>query len=166
MIIKNKIVIKKSNVIIGAVVAAALLIIVVCNIFLNTGDPSGIPEWDEFYELGVSKYSTGSYQSAVTALKIAIDIDNSHPEAYLLAADAYIELKQIKKAREILRIGLDATGNEAISEKYEMVLEMPDPSELLPPESDDTPEENESIYPEEDNPPEEELKNSQLTDVF
>lgn len=164
MKIRNKITVKKSHFIYALIAAAAVLALFISGLFNEPDEMDKIPEWEEFYKLGVSNYNTGSYQSAVTAFKIAIDIDNTHPEAYLLAADAYLKLDELKKAREILKIGLDTTGNQAISDKYDEVMAMPDPIELLPPE----PEEDaaEELPPEEEEKPEQELKDSARSDVF
>lgn len=167
MTFKNKVIVKKSTVVVTVLVITALLIMVIINLFSNSGRTNEIPEWEEFYRLGVANYNNGSYQSAVTSFKIAIDIDNTRPEAYLLAADAYLQLNQVKKAREILKIGVDVTENEALSLKYDEVMAMPDPMEIeVPMPADEDTDSNSGDKVPEEEEPKEELKSSKLTDVF
>lgn len=164
MKIIKTITVKKSTAIITILIAAALLILLAVNLFSDVDEPSAIPEWDDFYNIGVSNYKNGSFQSAATSFKIAIDIDGSRPEAYLYAADAYLQMNQLKKAKEILEIGIEATQNEALSLKYDELSAIPEPiePEVLPPLDDEPP----GDAGNEEEAPGEDLKISERSDVF
>ena len=49
--------------------------------------------WQEQYDLGVRYLSEGSYEEAIIAFTVAIEIDSKHPEAYISRGDAYSGLE-------------------------------------------------------------------------
>ena len=75
--------------------------------------------WQEQYDLGMRYLNDGNYQEAVIAFEAAIEIDPKRSEAYLGAADAYVELGDYASARKILEDGLDATGNRKIQKRLD-----------------------------------------------
>ena len=73
-------------------------------------------------------------------------------------------MNQLKKAKEILEIGIEATQNEALSLKYDEVSAIPEPiePEVLPPLDDEPP----GDAGNEEEAPGEDLKISERSDVF
>ena len=97
--------------VISAILAALLLLsLAAC----GAKDP-----WQEQYDLGMRYLNEGNYQEAVIAFEAAIEIDPKRPEAYLGAAEAYVELGDYASARSILEDGRDATGNRKIQKRLD-----------------------------------------------
>ena len=97
--------------VISAMLAALLLLsLAAC----GAKDP-----WQEQYDLGMRYLNEGNYQEAVIAFEAAIEIDPKRPEAYLGAAEAYVELGDYASARSILEDGRDATGNRKIQKRLD-----------------------------------------------
>ena len=79
--------------------------------------------WQEQYDLGMRYLNEGNYQEAVIAFEAAIEIDPKRVEAYLGAAEAYMELDQPEKAEEILRHGYEETQDEQIYDELIKIQE-------------------------------------------
>ena len=77
--------------------------------------------WQEQYDLGMRYLNDGSYQEAVIAFEAAIEIDPKRPEAYLGAADAYVELGDYVSAAEVLQRCYDETGDESAREQADNI---------------------------------------------
>ena len=88
-------------------------------LLLSLAACGGKDAWQEQYDLGMRYLNDGNYQEAVIAFEAAIEIDPKRPEAYLGAADAYVELGDYASARKILEDGLDATGNRKIQKRLD-----------------------------------------------
>ena len=88
-------------------------------LFLSLAACGGKDAWQEQYDLGMRYLNDGNYQEAVIAFEAAIEIDPKRSEAYLGAADAYVELGDYASARKILEDGLDATGNRKIQKRLD-----------------------------------------------
>jgi len=74
------------------------------------------PTWQEQYDLGVRYLSEGNYQEAILAFTAAIEIDPKKADAYLGLADVYVAAGDTDAARDILRRGYEATGDERLKE--------------------------------------------------
>ena len=61
-------------------------------LLLSLAACGGKDAWQEQYDLGMRYLNDGNYQEAVIAFEAAIEIDPKRSEAYLGAADAYVEL--------------------------------------------------------------------------
>jgi hypothetical protein len=88
-------------------------------LLLSLAACGGKDAWQEQYDLGMRYLNDGNYQEAVIAFEAAIEIDPKRSEAYLGAADAYVELGDYASARKILEDGLDATGNRKIQKRLD-----------------------------------------------
>ena len=88
-------------------------------LLLSLAACGGKDAWQEQYDLGMRYLNDGNYQEAVIAFETAIEIDPKRSEAYLGAADAYVELGDYASARKILEDGLDATGNRKIQKRLD-----------------------------------------------
>ena len=80
---------------------------------------SAAPTWQEQYDLGVRYLSEGNYEEAIIAFTAAIEIDPKRAEAYISAADAYLNLGEFDKAEATLQDGYDATDDETIANLLE-----------------------------------------------
>ena len=88
-------------------------------LLLSLAACGGKDAWQEQYDLGMRYLNDGNYQEAVIAFEAAIEIDPKRSEAYLGAADAYVELGDYASARKILEDGLDATGNRKLQKRLD-----------------------------------------------
>ena len=79
--------------------------------------------WQEQYDLGVRYLSEGNYEEAIIAFTAAIEIDPKRAEAYISAADAYLNIGDFDQAEKILQEGYDTTGDETIAELIEKYKE-------------------------------------------
>ncbi len=73
------------------------------------------PTWQEQYDLGVRYLSEGNYEEAIIAFSAAIEIDPKRAEGYMRLAEAYEAIGETENALEVLRSGLEATGDVALS---------------------------------------------------
>ena len=64
-------------------------------------------------EVGMTCLSSGSYEEAVTAFMLSIEMEPQQVNAYLGLADAYIQQREYDKAEETLLQGQQATGGSA-----------------------------------------------------
>ena len=72
------------------------------------------PSWQAQYDLGVRYLSEGNYEEAIIAFTAAIEIDPKQPDTYKQLAEAYYALGEDEKARDILRQGYEATGDDSL----------------------------------------------------
>lgn len=72
------------------------------------------PSWQAQYDLGVRYLSEGNYEEAILAFTAAIEIDPKQPDTYKQLAEAYYALGEDEKARDILRQGYEATGDDSL----------------------------------------------------
>lgn len=70
--------------------------------------------WQEQYDLGVRYLSEGNYEEAIIAFTAAIEIDPKLPEAYLKAAETYVELNNFDAAISILEQGYEVTADSEL----------------------------------------------------
>ena len=81
-----------------------------------TTEPAGeAPDWQTQYDLGVRYLSEGNYEEAIIAFTAAIEIDPKQPDTYKQLAEAYYALGEDEKARDILRQGYEATGDDSLN---------------------------------------------------
>ena len=73
------------------------------------------PSWQAQYDLGVRYLSEGNYEEAIIAFTAAIEIDPKQPDTYKQLAEAYYALGEDEKARDILRQGYEATGDDSLN---------------------------------------------------
>lgn len=73
--------------------------------------------WQKQYDLGVRYLSDGNYEEAIIAFTAAIEIEPKRAEAYIGAADAYIQQGNYALAKEILERGLSATNDARIESR-------------------------------------------------
>ena len=80
-----------------------------------TTEPAGeAPDWQTQYDLGVRYLSEGNYEEAILAFTAAIEIDPKQPDTYKQLAEAYYALGKDEQARDILRQGYEATGDDSL----------------------------------------------------
>lgn len=111
------------SVVLGFVLVAVLLIAWISGAFSENITADVKLDWDEYYDLGSSLALQDRYEEAATAFKIAMAIDSLRPEAYIGAAECYIAMENLPRAKEILESGLEYTGNGLINE---MLCQIPD----------------------------------------
>ena len=75
--------------------------------------------FDEQYDLGMKYLSEGKYEEAILAFEAAIKIDTKRATAYIGLSDAYTEMGDTEKAKEILQAGYEAIESEEIKIKLE-----------------------------------------------
>ena len=107
----------------------------------------------EHLQLAERYLSEQNYEQAVIEFLKVLEIEPMNVDAYLGLADAYIGLGQTDKAIEVLREGLEKTGDERISVKLDGLLENEQPEETeqtaeseTPPDNTSTTEEVDSLY--------------------
>ena len=88
-------------------------------LLLSLAACGGKDAWQEQYDLGIRYLNDGNYQEAVIAFEAAIEIDPKRPEAYLGAAEAYVELGDYASARSVLERGYAETSGESLKERLD-----------------------------------------------
>ena len=140
----------KKNIII--IMLAALLVLGVgtaVTAFAVTHSPSY--QVSHGLKLAERYLSEQNYQQAVIEFLNILEIEPMNADAYLGLADAYIGLGDTDKAIEVLREGLDKTGDPRIQAKLDELLKSPDEIENPPVSSSSTTSESK---PEETSAPE------------
>lgn len=79
--------------------------------------------WQEQYDLGMKYLSKGNYEEAVIAFTAAIELEPKKADAYIGLADTYIAMDDIEAAIEILHEGFNITGDTAVSDKLELIIQ-------------------------------------------
>ena len=86
------------------------------------GDSSA--KWQEQYDLGQKYLTDGNYEEAILAFTAAIEIDPKRAPAYVGRGDAYLGLAEVYIARDqfdeamdILRRGVEKTGDQRLSDR-------------------------------------------------
>ena len=99
---------------------ALVLLLTLC----GCGKKGSGAAWQEQYDLGVRYLSDGNYEEAIIAFTAAIEIDPKRAEgytgrgsAYLGMAEVYIARKQFDEAMEILRQGVEKTGDQRLTDR-------------------------------------------------
>lgn len=121
--------VKKSTVVICLIVVVALVLFQVWQLFPHARKDDYLPGWEDYYASGSTLLSGECYDAAATAFKIAIEIDPSRPEAYIGAAQAYISLDDVERAKVILENGYEETLSEDIRLALEEIAKLPISSE-------------------------------------
>ena len=78
-------------------------------------------KWQEKYDLGMRYLTEGSYEEAILAFTAAIEIDAKRDDAYLGAAEAYMQMDDMDAAMAILEEGYQNTESERIRDKMQEV---------------------------------------------
>ncbi len=110
----RRIMVSKSTVVICMIAALALVLLQAWQLFPHAQEDDYLPGWEDYYASGSTLLSGECYDAAATSFKIAIEIDPSRPEAYIGAAQAYIALDDMDRAKEILEDGYAQTLSEDI----------------------------------------------------
>lgn len=117
----------KKNVIV--IVIAALLALGVGGAAVAIGVSSMPANRVSRYMGAAERYlSEMNYEQAIIEFQKIIEIETMNVEAYLGLADAYIGLGDIDNAIEILREGLEKTGDEHIKSKLDELTKKPETS--------------------------------------
>ena len=114
----------KRNVIIIAIAAAVLLA-------GGIGAAIGINAYNNSSEniLSVAQryLDEKNYEQAIIEFKRVLELDPTNIDAYLGLADAYIAIGDIDSAIDILRKGVEVTGDSRIKRKLDKLLESIEP---------------------------------------
>ncbi len=110
----RRIMVSKSTVVICMIAALALVLLQAWQLFPHAQEDDYLPGWEDYYASGSTLLSGECYDAAATSFKIAIEIEPSRPEAYIGAAQAYIALDDMDRAKEILEDGYAQTLSEDI----------------------------------------------------
>ena len=77
-------------------------LLLVLALLVPAGCGTGVPTWQEQYDLGMKYLTEGNYEEAIVAFTAAIELDPKRPEAYLALSELYHLLGEEEKAIEIL----------------------------------------------------------------
>lgn len=72
-------------------------------------------------DLGNKYLEEMDYEQALVAFEAALDIDPMNADAYLGIVEVYIRTNEFEKALEIAKEGYEATGDERLKEKIDMI---------------------------------------------
>ncbi len=110
----RKYMVKKSTVVFCLIAALALVLLQAWQLVPHPQKDDYMPGWEDYCSNGSALYAAECFAAAATSYKIAIEIDPSRAEAYIGAADAYIALDDMERAKEILENGYEQTLSEDI----------------------------------------------------
>ena len=68
------------------------------------------------------RINSGDYDNAIFDLQSVLELDDKNVDAYLELADAYLAQGQTDKALEVLREGLEKTGDNRIQSRIEAIV--------------------------------------------
>ncbi len=133
----RRIMVSKSTVVICMIAVLALVLLQAWRLFPHAQEDDYLPGWEDYYASGSTLLSGECYDAAATSFKIAIEIEPSRPEAYIGAAQAYIALDDMDRAKEILEDGYAQTLSEDIKLALEELARLPEPDQPKEASADD-----------------------------
>jgi len=113
----------KTVIIIVSVVIIAIIAVIIGVVIATSGGKSESPQ--KLLDLGNHYLLELDYEQALVQFERVIVIEPRNPAGYIGAAKAYIGLGEVDKAIEVLRKGLDETGNEDIRRMLEELTAPP-----------------------------------------
>jgi len=101
-------------------IAAALMVLVGVLVFFFSGGFSA-EKLQKQLDLGQKNLEEMNYEEAVVAFEAAIEVDPMNVDAYLGLVEVYTRTEKFDTALEYAKKGYEATGDERLKEKIEMI---------------------------------------------
>ena len=110
----------KRKILLLAAIGAALVLVAAIVICVNVfGDSDR--KLQEQLDLGAKYLEEMDYEQALVAFNTALSIDPKNADAYLGIMEVYIRTNDFESALEYAKEGYEATGNESLKEKIDMI---------------------------------------------
>ncbi len=104
-----------------AIIGIAVVLIVLAGAMIFVFGGSSAKKLQKQLDLGQKYLEEMNYEEAVVAFEAAIEIDPMSVDAYLGLVEVYIRTEEFDTALEYAKKGYEATGDERLKEKMEMI---------------------------------------------